>query len=238
MRVIAFLMVASLFFAAGAKADDRDDLKPIIDKAVKAAGGGKLTGLKAWTYTIRSKSAGGPTETIRTYIQLPDQSRMEIKSEKSMETTAVIVLAGEKGWGRQIGGELKEMDKDTVALQKRGLTTTGVARVLMLTHPEYKLTSLGESKLSDRVVVGIKAVCGKDEQRLYLDKETSHLVKIEFKSGPLAGAERLYEDFKEIEGITTPRKWVHKVDGKVLSEFEVIEFKVADKLDAKLFEKP
>ena len=240
MRILMWLVIPGLIFSAKVRGDEKDDLKPIIDKAVKAAGGEKLTGLKAYTWTFRSKRTDGGMFVTREFVQLPDRYRSEVENEqnKGKPLVTVTVLAGDKGWSGDGVGGLFEMNAEGVALQKRRLTTTGVLRVLTLTHPEYKLSSLGESKHLDRTVVGIKATRETDEQRLFLDKENGRLLKIEYRSGPNAGSERLYDAFKEGEEITMPRKWVVRLDGKVFSEFEVVEFKVADKLDAKLFEKP
>jgi hypothetical protein len=50
--------------------------------------------------------------------------------------------------------------------------------------------------------------------------------------------EVLYGDYKEVKGIPIAHKIVNKSGGSVTSEVEVVEFKIVDELDAKLFQKP
>ena len=243
MRVTAFLAVAILITVARAAADERDDLKPVIDKAVKAAGGDKLTGLKAWTQTNRFKSADGTTVIFRQSVELPDRQRMEMESEKDgKKSVHVSVLAGDKGWSKEPDGPVKDMPAESVAGRKQYLGIIGFRTVVILKHPDYTLSPLGESKDGDRAVVGVKAVRGKDdEQRLYFDKETGRLVKVvatSSREGKEVVHESLFEDFKVVDGILIPHKRVNKRDGKVDSVSELVEFKAADKLDPKLFEKP
>ena len=243
MRLAAFL-AASLVLSGMAWADDRDDLKPVLDKAVKAAGGEKLTGLKAWALTQRTKAPGGETRITRHFIQLPDHRRIEQESEADgKRTVRVIVVAGDKGWIKEPDGTVRDIPKQAGHSLTQRLGTTGVRQVLALTHPDYKVSPLGESKVGDRTVVGVKVDWGKGvEEWLYLDKESGRLLKVRFpgKAGDAKAGfrEETLEDFKDVEGIVLPYKRISRLEGKVTDEMEVVEFKAADKLDPKLFEKP
>ena len=243
MRAAAFL-AASLVLTGAARADDRDDLKPVIERAVRAAGGEKLTGLKAWTLTQRTKSPGGDTRTTRHFIQLPDHRRIEQESEAGgKKTVRVVVVAGDRGWIKEPDGTVTDIPGQAATSLTQRLGTTGVRQVLALTHPDYKVSPLGESKVGDRAVVGVKAVWGKGvEEWLYLDKESGRLLKvtIPLKAGDAKAGfrEETFEDFKEVDGIVLPHKRTARQEGAVTDEVEVVEFKAADKHDPKLFERP
>jgi hypothetical protein len=244
MRTAAFLAAAPLLLVGAAGADDRAALKPLIDKAVKAAGGEKMTGLKAWTHAVRFQSPDGGTSIVRQFVQLPDLRRIEQESEvDGKKIVRVHVVAGDRGWRKEPDGTVKVMPDRAVPDFTRFLEATGFRQVLVLTDPGRTLSPLGESKVGDRTVVGVKVVRAKGhEERLYLDKESGRLVKVVSASKPQDGKEVLnewsYEDFKEVDGIFLPYKRVHRRGGEVVTVAEVVEFEAADKLDPKLFEKP
>ena len=106
--------------------------------------------------------------------------------------------------------------------------------------PQVKAKLLGESKIEGRVVVGVGTDRG--TERLYYDKETSRLVRQEVELETKVKQPELtvitFDDYQDLDGIPVARKQIAKRDGKVVTEMEVVEFKLVDKLDRKLFERP
>src|SRR5262245_21343404 len=111
--------VLLLALAAGAPADDREALKPLAEKALKADGGEKLERVRAWTFTEK-QTRNGITRTYRRYIQLPDRSRAEFEIERDGKLSkSVIVNNGNKGWS-VFDGKLEEMSAEAIAGWREG----------------------------------------------------------------------------------------------------------------------
>ncbi len=127
------------------------------------------------------------------------------------------------------------------------------AMILRLKDPAFKVSWLGESQLEQRTAVGVEVARKSGEEfaspgatiaskaRLSFDKETGLLLKSEWDFPPDSSSgkgENLYLDYGVLAGIPIARHQVCKMDGKVAFRTEVLEFKTADRLDDKLFEKP
>jgi RNA polymerase sigma factor (sigma-70 family) len=219
-------------------ATQEEEIKSLIDKVMKAHGGEKLTKLKAFSQKIKV-SHDGKDSTVEIFVQLPDQYRSEGEEEiggKSVKS--LFVLNGEQRW-RKRGDDTEELPKDETATQnnKAMLEFYGPKARLMLKDLAGKLSLLEETTIGDRAAVGVKFTPAEGlETRLYFDKKKALLLKEEFVGNPTD--EVLYSDYKEIKGIPIAHKIVKKRDGIVTSEEEVLEFRVVDKLEAKLFQKP
>ena len=91
-----------------------------------------------------------------------------------------------------------------------------------------------------RAVIGVGTDRG--TERLYYDKETSRLVRQEVELRTKDKKRELtvitFDDYRVLDGVMVARKQIWKRDGKVVAEMEVVEFKLTEKLDPKLFEKP
>jgi hypothetical protein len=113
-----------------------------------------------------------------------------------------------------------------------------------LKDPAYALVPLGETRVGDRPVfgIGVKAL-NAPEERCFFDKETGLLLKVEqVVSAPqdkqAVVEEALYGNYKAVEGIPVARAITKKRDGNIMQQIEVVEFRVAERLDAQLFQKP
>jgi hypothetical protein len=235
------LLASSLLLVAGvSRADDKDCLA-IIDKAIKAVGGAeRLAKYKAQTWkekgTFYGEGAAQPY-TGNYAVQWPDQFRMEI------EGVFTLVLNGDKGSFKE-GGKVQEMSKEQLAQQKESQYAGWVTTLLPLKEQAFQLSSLGESKVGNRPVVGVKvAHAGHNDIKLYFDKETGLLLRFEYRfknarTGKDAEMVTLGSDFKEFNGLKFPTKIDMKQDGKNFVEAQILEVKPLEKLDPSLFAKP
>jgi hypothetical protein len=236
-----------LLAAPSARADDQAEVKALLDKAIKAAGGEeKLTKFKAGTSKLKGKlhAMGQAIEIAGEYaLQLPDRLRVEIDFEiMGMKFKSVQIFNGDKGW-ISVNGMTMEIDKDMVAEGQEGLHALAVTQLVPLKDKAYKLTLLGESKLGDRTVVGVQvARKGQRDVNLFFDKEKYLLLKSEHRTKDMNGAEvnqeTVYGDYKVADGMAYPTKLTIKQDGKDFLEAEITEYKPAEKLDDSLFAKP
>src|SRR5262249_29297540 len=89
--------VLALAFAATTKADDADQARAIIDKAIKAVGGEeKIAKFKTQTWKNKGTYYGmgdGVPYTAIYAVSWPDKSRFEVEGG-----FIISVLDGDKGW--------------------------------------------------------------------------------------------------------------------------------------------
>ena len=249
-RLCGFGGVALLTVAAAAAGGEDDELKPFLKKVVAAVGGEHATGVKAWTQTCRRKIntlKGKGSVVFRDFVELPDRFRRETEFEGGTLVKRVTrVIVGDKGWGMADEGiaadEVDRLDPDEVGTVRWMILNLGGAVPLMPLLPWVKASPLGESKIGDRVVVGVRAVFTDPadgwETRLYYDKESGRLVRYEMVD-PDREVHTFAYSFEG--GKTVARRQgvgpaTDRVDPNL--EWEVIEFKLADTLDRKLFEPP
>jgi internalin A len=237
--------VAILTVATAAAGGEDDELKPFLKKVVAAVGGGQATGVKAWTQTSRLNAINVKGSVIyRDFVELPDRFRRETEFEGGtlMKRTTFVIL-GDKGWGktdeRIWAGEVDRLNPDEIGMIKWVILNRGGAVPLIPLLPGVKASPLGESKIGDRVVVGVRAVHTVPagwEARLYYDKESARLVRYEMV-GPGREVDTFaysYEGGKTVARRQGVGPATDRVDPNL--EWEVIEFKLADTLDRKLFE--
>ncbi len=238
--------VALLAVVTAAKGDD--ELKPFLEKVVAAVGGEQATGVKAWTQTSRRKiNAIKVKESVvhRDFVELPDRFRRETEFEgETLVKRTTCVIVGDKGWYKVEEGivddAVKRLNPDAIRNTKIMVLNFGGIVPLIPLLPGVKASPLGESKIGDRVVVGVRAaptVPAGWAARLYYDKESGRLVRYEMVD---PAREEVIDAFAySFEGGKTVAR---RQGGKATDfsdpneEWEVIEFKLADTLDRKLFE--
>jgi hypothetical protein len=257
MRSILHLslsLCAAVAFTTLARADAEADVKALLDKAIKASGGEeKLAKVKAMTLKSKGKfydvdrdiSPDGVDYTAETSWQFPDRVRDEIHAKvKGKDLVILAVVNGDKGWSTETG-TAEEMKKEALEEAKENMYVNKVGMLYTLKDKEFKIASLGESKVDDKEVVGIKVSSkGHRDISLYFDKKTALLLKSETKvkdlmnEGKEVSQEVYYSDYKEVDGIQQPYKVKMLRGGKDYVTAEMTELKVVDKLEDKLFEKP
>jgi len=248
-RIVTGLSVLSLAaFLMPVRADEDAKLQEVIDRAIKAHGGSE--NLKKYQAVI-AKSKGkfhGFGEAVdytgTDSMQLPNRIRLEVKSQfGGQDFTFIQVVNRDKGWIK-IGEKTEELDKDMLAEVKEQLNAANITHLICLKNRDYKLSSLGESKVGDRPDVGIRVERkGYREVNLFFDKEKALLLKMETRGkDPMRGEEftatTVYSAYKKVEEMMYPHKITIKHDGKPFVEGETLEVKFFEKLEDNVFEKP
>lgn len=246
--ILSFTICLVLGSASSVRADDQAELKALVDKAIKAAGGEeKLTKFKATTWKSKGTFHGMGVAipyTSEWASQGATQFRALISSEiDGNKFTFAIVLNGDKGW-RKLNDQAQEMDKDMLAEQKEERHADYLATLVPLKDKAITLGALGDSKINNRAAVGVKvSQKGFRDVLLFFDKENYRLLKSEYRvkddmSGKEVNQEVTYSDYKEVDGIKYPTKFVIKRDNKPYVEDEITEYKPVEKLDDSVFAKP
>ena len=227
----------------------QDDLRAVIDKAIKAQGGEeRINKHKAGT----SKSKGtvevqGMTIdfTEEASFHLPNKVR-SVQQLDIMGTPVKITIGfdGAKAW-LNVNGKDSDMMLDKIAdLMHEQIYLSEVTRLTTLKDKKFELSSLGEAKVQDKSAIGIR-VANKDHKdiNLFFNKETGLLVKFEhrtvdFNTQQEVNEERIITEFQDKDGLKEPKKAIINRDGKKYIEVEVLEVKYQDDIDDTQFSKP
>jgi hypothetical protein len=248
--IVGFSLAALLLVVTGAaRTEEGGDAKAVIAKAIKAVGGEEKIAKALKGFSLKEKgtlSIMGSDNPISIEVTAAglDKYRSKFKGEfGGMEIEGVTVLSGDKGT-RSFAGMDMEMDKEGIASEKRNIYLAVIASlVLPLNEKGFKSEAAGEEKVDGKAAVVLK-VTGPDgkDSKLYFDKETGlpvrQVAKVMNFMMQEVTQESTYSNFKDMGGIKHAGKAIIKHDGEKLMELEITEFKILDKVDTKVFEKP
>jgi outer membrane lipoprotein-sorting protein len=243
----AVIAACLLMQAASIHAEEQDQARGVIEKAIHARGGAdRLAKIKAIKYKSKGTvHVGGQDAEYKGEftIQFPDQTRSEIDTEfGSQAMRIVVVLNRDKGW-MKFGDQSQEMPDDQLKSQRDEVFANYLTTLTPLLNKDIKITVIPDAKVNDKPADGV-SVTAKDhkEIKLYFDKDSHLLIKREMQSNDGMGndvkQESFYSDYKEIDGIKQPMKLLVKRDGEPFLDGTVSEFKVLDKVEAKDFNEP
>jgi hypothetical protein len=242
ITALATLLVYGLATAGRANAQDA---KAILDKAIKALGGAdKLGKVDAYILKATGKITFGDNEnTFTSVMTVQGLGRYRSEFDGQFNGNAVkgvTVLNGDKGW-RKFGDNLREMDTDAVANEKRAVYLQVIPVTLVpLKGNGFKFEAAGEEKVGDRPALVLKVTGpeGKDF-KLSFDKENGLPIKLVATVMGFQGQEFTQEttfgDYKDFDGIKKATKVESKRDGQKFLEQEITDFKVVDKVDPEAF---
>jgi hypothetical protein len=252
MRKITLLTLTTcLCLPMLVRADEAEEAKKILDKAIKAMGGAdKLTKLPAVSWKGK-----GMVQVEGLKIDLTDEWsaqgdrlfrwRVEVTMDGQSES-GVLVINKDKGWVKGDNSDkVRDMPKDDLRmLQNEFRVIRLVERLVPLKDKAYQLSPLGEIKIKDRAAVGIK-VKHKDrpEVDLFFDKETSLPVRAELrvkerKDGPEVLHTYWFGEYKAVQGVKHFTKASLRRDDKPAIDLELTEIDLHEKLDDNTFDKP
>ncbi|MFM8271903.1 MAG: hypothetical protein ACKODX_06155 [Gemmata sp.] len=245
MRRVLFPLTALFFFAPAARADDAADAKAIIEKAVKARGPQPA----AQTWKDRGKFTGGGFAldyAADWAFEAPDKYRFTMAGKfGELELKVVVVVNGEKAWESD-GSVVREITGEKLEYARGEAYQFWVTALSPLLNDNgFALATAPGKDVAGKPAVGVKVTREKKPAiTLYFDKGTGLLVKTEtrvrdeFQKWKEVLDEAFFSDYKEADKrqVFTTLRVVR--DGKPLIESTLSDQKGADKLDAKLFEKP
>lgn len=250
MRRLLIPCALVLALATVCRADDAAEAKAVVEKAIKArAGADNLTKYKADVVKIKGTVHVMGLDidfTGELSFQHPDQSRAVIEGtvmETKFKSTRVV--NGHKGWIDDSQGA-RDMTKEELAEERESQNANSITRLAVLSDKAYTLSTVGESKVGDKVAVGILVKRkGYRDVSLFFDKKTHLLLKSETRVKDLQGGgdaeltqEAFYDAYKKVGDLQVAHKLTIKRDGKAFLESEMTEYKPEEKLDDGLFAKP
>ncbi len=246
MRRLVGLGVAAVFFAmvSGPGRADDQEVKSILDKAMKAMGGEEKLG-KVEAFSWKSNGVvvfnGNENESKNDVtVKGLDHYRREFGND---QFHGMVVVSGEKGW-RKFGDNSNNLEGDNLANEKRGIYLHVIPITLVpLRDKGFKVEAAGEEKVGNKpaAILKITGPDGKDFT-LSFDKESGLPVKqvarvVGFQ-GQEHNQETTFADYKEFDGIKKATKIEVKRDGEKFQTFDLTEFKVLDKVEPEAFTEP
>jgi hypothetical protein len=246
---VAIALCLAALVRGGARADEPKDAAALLDRAIQAAGGlEKLAKVRAVTLKVQGKLYDDEKEkpfTGEWAFQGLKQSRsVNVTDDDGTKSREVRVINGDKGWSQTDKEAAEELDEDTLADEKEELYRHEITRLAPLKDKAYTLALAGGGKMGGHETIGLKVSrAGCKDIKLFFDKKNYLLVKTEryvrdSDLGNYVAKEVFFSDYKEVEGTQQPMKMVWKTGGETNYDLEIVEIKLLDKLDEKLFTKP
>lgn len=244
------ILVFALCLTWCSQALAQDVARAVVEKAIEAHGGmRRLSQVRAdrvklkGSVFLNDKDKPVPF-TGETLVQLPGQLKSTVHLNVETRTHTVVEgLNGETAWS-QLNGQPKPIEPANLAQMREALALARAVRLVpLLTDKIYDLSSLGESKVNERVVQGVKvAVKGRKDLRLFFDKESGLLIKtahhLDDGNGKEVEQEEYYGDFRDLGGFKRPVKiGVFRKGGKIM-EAELVEVKYLESIPEAEFTKP
>ncbi len=247
MSGVACVVGLLLAIDGGLQADDGADARVVIDKAIRAMGGEeRLAKFKANVSKGKGRfyNQGRAIEfTGQWFVQPPGQLKaMYVMEMGGKKMTRIEVIDGDKGW-IFMGDKLQELPATQLAEIHEGMFADSERTLLALKNPAFQFTALGEAKIGNRQVVGIKVTCkGHKDVSLYFDKELGFVLKMQTRSKDVNGREieeeTYYNDYRDCGPIKSYTKLTTKRDGKDFLDWEATEYQAVEKLEKSVFDKP
>jgi len=249
MRGMIVGLVSLGFVLAGSSPlPAQDDLKLIIDKAIKAHGGeANLDKHKASQTKTKGKldPEGSMIEfTEEVTIHFPNKFKSTSQFDFMGPHKVLVGFDGATAWLNADGKDVSAMFDKLTDLMKEQAYILEATRLSKLKDKNYELSSLGETKVQDKSAVGVRVASkGHNDLNLFFDKESGLLVKVEYRTFDLntkqeVNEERIITEYQDKDGLKVPKKAIVNRDGKKYIEAEVLEVKHLDDIDDTQFSKP
>jgi hypothetical protein len=248
MRKTMSLLAACLALTVPAlPSGEEAGAKALLERAIKAAGGAdRLSRLRATAFKAKgSEQVEGKPKPFKSewHIQGLTQARTLTTFEGDTKPT-LRVVNGDKGWFREGDGPTEDMTKEDLQDVKESLYVNWVTTLVPLREKPFRLELLGEARVGKSAAVGLRVVSPRHRPlKLYFDKETALLLKIERRTNPPEAPtdvteETLCSAYKDVQGTQQPMHVTIRWDGKTVADVQITEMSLHEKLDAKLFARP
>jgi hypothetical protein len=202
----------------------QDEVKAIIDKAVKAHGGAEKVN-KAKCVQTKSKGRiellGGIDMTQEMSAKFSGKFKEVVEMDINGQKVKVISLFDGSKASITANGQPVDVTDKIMEEFREGAYALKLGRLTnLLTDKSLRLSLLGESKVLDRPAVGVKVASkGHRDLDLYFDKESGLLTKIQTRKNDLqtmqeVDEERIIKEYQDTDGPKTAKKVLVNHDGK------------------------
>jgi hypothetical protein len=241
-----FLVLALLSPTRGA-GETVDKARATLSKAIKAHGG-KAALARLRTHYLRAEGQvdqGGKSWQfkIEGWHQAPDRNARRAYHKAGGEWVAdILVLNGARGWS-VFDEEKRELSGKELEAAQGSFHFHEITRLYpLLEDRKYALRAVPDKKVNGRESQGVEVTTrGQPPARLFFDKNTSLLVKIELMATTPGlkdlKAEVFLSNYQDIKGVKYPMK-TQRNAGMRHEVIRVLELRLLEKIDAKAFDRP
>ena len=224
------------------RAGDRETALALIEQAIKAHGGDQaLTKAQTVARTVAGTlSLGGDVSfTGESTLSLPGRAKQTVQLDKGGQV--IIVLNGDRGW-RSAGGAVNEMTKEGLDELREEVYIEWLLTLVPLKKDGFDLTPLADKMVDGKPAAGLKVASrGHFEARLYFDKASNLLVKVERQSrepGFEVNKEYLFGGHKDFDGVKLPTTRMELFNGKKFVGVTSTTYRFLGKVDDAAFARP
>jgi len=211
--------------AAGAQAAGGDAVKTIESLQLQASGSANLP-------------TGPLNIVVKVLLAYPDRARVETDYGMGSMTNG---FDGKSGWVATPQGNF-DVPADMSAESLRGIDLTGALGVYKKSLAgKAEAEFVGEQEVEGKQTVLVEWTGPSGKVKLYFDAQTKLLVAAKYRALTMQGAveeERRWSDFREVDGVKFPFRWVTYRDGGLYSDLTLNELKLNAKIEASAFDKP
>ncbi len=248
MRDLSSLFVAIcvslVFFANHATPGDRDEALAVIDRAIKAGGGGEKIGkFRAVSFKATAKLADDGVDEVNYMGVFQDAEHVRVVIGANFQD--IVVVNGGKAWmkihGKKQATQLSAEEGGELAKFFHAVAMPDLLGVLK--QKPYTLTAPTEEKINDKPAVGLRVTHEKHEEvLLFFEKKTGLPIKTTVSINSGTDAKRTYEfffrDYREFQGVKHFTTIEMHFDGKKQGEYHISELKLLEKVEAGTFDRP
>lgn len=217
----------------------------ILQKAIEAHGGEENI-KKPRKGILKGADNVHAEMTQEEFFDLPDRWKRTTSAViKEKRRAAFLLVVDDKCWKWEAGGAPKETENEgneTEAKPHLAVLT------LLLELQDVKLSPIKGVTVDSQLTVGFRAEKGETPAECYFAKDTGLLVQTNFKWQSAPGNEfatkLVLSDFREVDGVKLPYRRTYYIKGgdfkntTLLSDFQVKELKIVDKLPDDTFDLP
>jgi hypothetical protein len=223
----------------------QDEPAVILQKGIIAQGGERLAKTRTLLRIAKGELDAFPKPIPfvgEARFNLPEQARWSFELDQNKQKSLIVLVVNkDKGW-RASGGAAQEMTARELETFREDAYVHWLMTLWPILQDKFELSAVPEAKVNGEAAVGIKVASkGKPDVRLFFDKKTSLLAKVEYKGKEadlVVNKEIIVSDYKNYDGLKLPSKLLFQSNGKRVAEWNVTEYKFPDKIDEASFGKP
>ena len=241
-------LVLAVSLGRVASADDQADAKAILDAGIKAHGG--EAALSKFT-RMHGKSKGtwydGDKKTPVSYETFFDGSEKAriLSFDEDNKLRSIEVINGKDVWEKDDDQETETLSGERLKDRLEFVYVCWATQLFPLKTQEFHLSVVDENDVGGRKAVGILVKHeNREPLKLYFDKETHLLVKVQGKyknpdDGKEYDEEDVYSDYRSVQETKQPFRCESFLDKKKDTDLLITEMTpYKTPLDEKLFTKP
>jgi hypothetical protein len=243
MSRLFLAIIVVVVLATPCYADERGDALALVNRGITAHGGAEALGRAArlnrvarGVMTLAGNEAPFSDQML---LHLPQRMRLEVDAGR---TRMVLVVDGDKGW-QSTGGAAVPLSAERVVELREELYALWLATLVPLAAEKgLALAPLPETKVNGRPAAGVKVSRkGASDVRLYFDRDTGLLVKMERSAregGLTLDKEYLFSEHQPFDGVRLPTKQVELLGGKKFAEITSAVYRRLGRVGDDEFGKP